>query len=138
MSVTADHVVLYDADCGFCKCMMAVVLACDRRRRVRPVAIQSPFGQQLLHGLPPVQQLASWHLVTPDGERASGGAAIPILLGILPAGRVTEPIASRMPSALDYGYRWVAANRVALSRPIPVELKRRASRAVARAERSID
>jgi predicted DCC family thiol-disulfide oxidoreductase YuxK len=134
MSLTADHTVLYDADCGFCKCMMAVALVCDRGKRVRPLAIQSGSGQQLLHGLPSVVQLASWHLVTPDGTRSSGGAAIPPLLGILPCGRLTRPVALRLPRALDHGYRWVARNRVALSRPIPAELKRRASRAVARVE----
>jgi predicted DCC family thiol-disulfide oxidoreductase YuxK len=138
MGLTADHTVLYDAHCGFCKCMMAIVLASDRRGRVHPLAIQSDTGQQLLHDLPSVEQLASWHLITPDGTRSSGGAAIPALLGILPGGRLTQPVLSRAPRALDRAYRWVARNRVELSRPIPTELKRRASRAVTRAELAPD
>jgi predicted DCC family thiol-disulfide oxidoreductase YuxK len=137
VSLIADHTVLYDADCGFCKCMMAVVLACDRRSRVRPLAIQSGPGQQMLHELPSVVQLASWHVVAPDGTRWSGGAAIPPLLRILPFGRLTRRVALRFPRALDHGYEWVARNRVALSRPIPAELKLRASRSVARAEETV-
>jgi predicted DCC family thiol-disulfide oxidoreductase YuxK len=134
MSLSADHIVLYDADCGFCKCMMAIVLASDRGRRVRPLAIQSDTGQQLLAELPAVKQLASWHLIIPDGTRSSGGAAIPGLLGILPAGRLTQPVLARAPRLLDRAYQWVASHRAELSRPIPAELKRRASRVVTRAE----
>jgi predicted DCC family thiol-disulfide oxidoreductase YuxK len=115
---------------------MAAVLACDRGGRVRPVAIQSAAGRELLHDLPRAEQLASWHLVTMDGARSSGGAAIPALLAILPGGRLAAPVAARMPRTLDRGYRWVARNRVILSRPVPAALKRRASRAVARAERA--
>lgn len=134
MSPTADHIVLYDADCGFCKCMMAVVLAADRGQRVRPRAIQSDAGRQLLDGLSSVEQLASWHLLTPEGTRFSGGTAIPALAGILPGGGLTQPLLSRMPTTLDRAYRWVAHHRVGLSRAIPAELKRRAGRSVARAE----
>jgi predicted DCC family thiol-disulfide oxidoreductase YuxK len=132
---TPDHTVLYDGDCGFCKCLMALVLAADRDARLAPAAIQSPVGERLLADLPEAERLASWHLVTPAGARSSGGAAIPTLLALLPGARLTAPVARRIPGSLDRGYRWVARHRVTLSRPIPRALKRRAAAAVARAER---
>ena len=63
---------LYDRDCGFCRFSVAVVLAWDRRGRLRPVAIQSDEGQQLLAALPEADRLASAHVVEPDGALRSG------------------------------------------------------------------
>jgi hypothetical protein len=36
------HIVLYDADCGFCKPAVRWLLRLDRRRCLRPIAIQAP------------------------------------------------------------------------------------------------
>ncbi len=51
--------VLYDVDCGFCRWTMARVLAWDRRRRLRPVAIQDAEGEALLARLDPAARLES-------------------------------------------------------------------------------
>src|ERR671914_515493 len=75
---------LYDADCGFCRVCVALVLAWDRRRRLRPVALQSEEAEGLLAQMPEEERMASWHLARPDGEVQSAGAAFPPLLRELP------------------------------------------------------
>src|SRR3954471_11521622 len=67
--------ILYDADCGFCKWCLAQVLRLDRERRLRPVALQSPEAEALLPGMDAEERMASWHLVMPDGQVSSAGAA---------------------------------------------------------------
>ena len=74
-SRSSPAALLYDEDCGFCKWSLNKVLFLDRRHRLRPVAIQSKEGQQLLAPIDPAVRLDSWHLAGPDGEVHSGGAA---------------------------------------------------------------
>ena len=90
---------------------MAKVLAWDRHRRVRPVALQDPQGAALLRGMSEEERMASWHLVTPDGRVLSAGGAVPALLQLLPAGGPAAALAAAMPAATDRGYRWVADHR---------------------------
>ena len=52
------------------------------------------------------------------------------VLRLLPAGRWLAGLADRIPGTTDRGYEWVAANRVGLSRLVPVSLKDRADRLV--------
>ncbi len=118
--------VLYDGECGFCKWLLAGLLRWDRARRLRPVPLQSGSAAALLADLGEEQRFASWHLVAPDGARLSGGAALPALLRLLPGGRAPAAVLARFPGLTDRGYRWVAAHRVVLSRPVPAGLKRRA------------
>jgi predicted DCC family thiol-disulfide oxidoreductase YuxK len=59
-------VVLYDRDCGFCRWSADRILAWDRARRLRAVAIQSVEGARLLAALDPDARLGSWHL--PGGQ----------------------------------------------------------------------
>jgi predicted DCC family thiol-disulfide oxidoreductase YuxK len=118
--------ILYDADCGFCRWSLAKLLAWDRRRRVRPVAIQSAEGQQLLNDLSEGQRLSSWHLVGPDGRRHSAGAASSPLLRTLSGGAPLAALLERFPSATEGAYAWVAANRGRLGRLIPAGATRRA------------
>lgn len=108
------HVVLYDADCGFCKWSLDKVLAWDRRGRLKPVAIQSEEGGALLGGMPAEQRLASWHLATPGGRLESAGAAIPPLLRLLPGGRPLATVLGLFPRTTDRAYRWVADHRTAI------------------------
>src|SRR3954471_5073600 len=68
---------LYDRDCGFCRWCLGKVLGWDRRRSIRPVAIQSEEGERLLAGLPEDERVSSWHLVDGDGTVRSAGAAFP-------------------------------------------------------------
>jgi predicted DCC family thiol-disulfide oxidoreductase YuxK len=124
--------VLYDDDCGFCKRLLSKFLAWDRRGLLRPVALQDPEADRLLGEMAEERKMASWHLVTPDGEVRSGGAAIAPLLRLLPGGAAPAWIVDRIPTLTDRSYRWVAANRTALSRRLPrwEAGKRRAERRI--------
>ena len=61
-------------------------------------------------------RLASWHLLTPDGRRYSGGAATAPLARLLPAGAPVAVFAETFPRTTDRVYRWVARHRDALGR----------------------
>ncbi len=119
--------ILYDGDCGFCRATLGLLLTWDRRRRFRPVAIQSDEGARLLEGMPEEQRLASAHAVMPgaSGPVSAGAAAAPVLRE-LPAGEPVATLAERLPSATDRAYRWVADHRTSLSRMVPGALKQRA------------
>jgi predicted DCC family thiol-disulfide oxidoreductase YuxK len=116
-----DHVILYDRDCGFCKWSLNRVLGWDRRRRLRPVAIQSAEGQELLAPIEPDQRLDSWHLVTPSGELLSAGAATAPLAALLPGGRPLAAAFRAFPRATDRAYRWVADHRGKLARVLRID-----------------
>jgi predicted DCC family thiol-disulfide oxidoreductase YuxK len=111
-------IVLYDAECGFCRWALARILAWDRQDRLRPVPIQGSEGGRLLADLPEERRLASWHLVTGDGRRYSAGAAIPPLMRMLPGGGPIATLASRFPRATEWLYQAVAARRGAFGRAL--------------------
>ncbi len=111
-----DHIVLYDADCGFCKRSLRRLLDRDRDHRLRSVAIQDPEADRLLAGIDPQQRLSSWHLAEPDGTVHSGGEALIVVLRLLPRGHRLAAMFARFPRATDAGYRWVARNRATISR----------------------
>ena len=117
----ASHVILYDSDCGFCKWSLDKILLWDRRGRLRPVAIQSPEGQELLAGVDPAARLDSWHLVGPGGELSSAGAGAAPLAQVLPAGRPLAFLFDRFPRTTDRAYRWVAGHRDRLARLVGVD-----------------
>jgi predicted DCC family thiol-disulfide oxidoreductase YuxK len=127
----ADTKLLYDRDCGFCRWCLGKVLAWDRGRRLRPVAIQSEEADRLLAGMPEEERLASWHLVDADGRVRSAGAAFPELLRLLPAGGPLAALTARAPSATDRAYRWVAGNRSRWGKLVTDGAKRRADRRIA-------
>jgi predicted DCC family thiol-disulfide oxidoreductase YuxK len=127
-----DHVVIYDGDCGLCRTLLALLLRADTRRRLRPVALDTPEADRLLHDLTDEQRHNSWHLVAPDGSRTSAGAAAPVLLALLPGGAVPAALLDRAPRATERGYRLVADNRSRLGPLIPETVKRRATELVAR------
>ena len=112
-------VVLYDDDCGFCKRLRSKFLAWDRRGLLRPIALQDPEADRLLGEMDDERKMASWHLVTPDGEVRSGGAAVAPLLRLLPGGAAPAWVVDRIPTLIDRAYRWVASNRTELSRRWP-------------------
>lgn len=111
MSEDERLVVLYDQDCGFCKWSLNKILAWDRRRRLRPVAIQSEEGQRLLDGVPESRRLESWHAVRPGGQVLSGGYAAPAITERLPCGSPLTFVFRRFPRTTDRCYSWVASNR---------------------------
>jgi predicted DCC family thiol-disulfide oxidoreductase YuxK len=127
-----EWLVLYDADCGFCRWSLARLLWLDRAHRLRPVALGTAQADALLHDMPEDQRAASWHLVSPTGERASAGAAAPPLLRLLPAGRIPASVLATAPGFTERAYRWIAAHRSSLSRAIPSSAKLRADAQIAR------
>ena len=108
--------VLFDADCGFCRRSLCAILAWDRRRRLRAVALQSPEADELLRGMDPERKMSTWHLVTPDGRISSGGEAVPHLARLLPGGAPIARLTSAFPGTTDRLYRWVAEHRGRLGR----------------------
>jgi hypothetical protein len=52
-------VVLYDADCGFCKWLLAGLLRWDRAVRLRPIAQQRPEADDVLANLAPAERMAA-------------------------------------------------------------------------------
>jgi predicted DCC family thiol-disulfide oxidoreductase YuxK len=104
-------VVLYDTDCGFCKWTLDKILAWDRRRRLRPVPIQSEEGARLLADVQRSKWLESWHLVLPSGEVRSAGKGLAPLAEMLPGGRPLAILFRRFPRITDSAYKYVAANR---------------------------
>ena len=121
-----QSVVLYDWDCNFCMVIAAAILDWDRRDRLRAVAIQDEEGQRLLPGLTPEQRLESFHVVEPDGTVLSGGAALPRLCELLPGALPLKLAFEAIPRVTDSGYRWVARNRITLSKGVPGGLKAKA------------
>jgi predicted DCC family thiol-disulfide oxidoreductase YuxK len=59
---------IHDSDCGFCRWLLATVLAWDRWGRPLPVALETEDADRLLAGMPNERQMASWHLVDADGR----------------------------------------------------------------------
>jgi predicted DCC family thiol-disulfide oxidoreductase YuxK len=129
-------VLLYDADCGFCRWAVAQVLRRDRAIRLRPVGIQSEEGERLLAVLDPAERLASWHLLTADGCLYSAGAAAVPLLRLLPGGQLGVRLFSLSPGLADRVYRWVARHRAGFGRFVPSGAKRRAFKELERRERA--
>jgi predicted DCC family thiol-disulfide oxidoreductase YuxK len=127
----ARATVLYDADCGFCRWSLAKLLRWDRRRALRPVALQDPEAAAALPGMSEEERLASWHLLDADGEVRSGGAALPGLLRLLPGGTPLAALAERAPGLRDCGYRWVAGHRSWFGRLISERAKLRADLRIA-------
>jgi predicted DCC family thiol-disulfide oxidoreductase YuxK len=103
-------VILYDADCGFCRWAVDRVLAWDRAGKLRPVPLQGPEADRLLPGMSEEARMASWHLVL-DGRVYSGGAVAAPLLRLLPGGRPLAPAVAAFPGLSDRAYRLVARNR---------------------------
>jgi predicted DCC family thiol-disulfide oxidoreductase YuxK len=117
----APHWILYDRDCGFCKWSLDLILAWDRRGRLRPVAIQSPEGARLLAEVPEERRLESWHLVEPGGGVRSAGAAAAPLARLLPGGRPLAALFRAFPRTTEHAYRAVARNRGRLARLLRID-----------------
>ena len=111
---------LYDADCGLCKFVVARVLELDRARRLRPVALQDPRAAGLLPGLDAEERLRSFHLVDSAGAVHSAGDGLAELV---------RPL-RRFPRLSSWLYWLVAGNRDRLGRFIPGFARRQADRRI--------
>ncbi len=118
---------LYDADCGFCRVCVAVLLVKDRHHRMRTVALQGPRAAPLLPGLDGAARMASWHLVAPDGRAWSAGAALAPALRLLPGGTPAARLAERFPRVVDHVYWFAVRHRGRLGRAIPERVETWAS-----------
>jgi predicted DCC family thiol-disulfide oxidoreductase YuxK len=94
---------VYDADCGFCKWIVSVLVGWDRRGRLEPRGVQG---------------IDAVGLIAPDGERYSAGAALAPLLRLLPGGAVPARLLDRFPGVTNRAYDWVAGNRSKLSKVV--------------------
>jgi predicted DCC family thiol-disulfide oxidoreductase YuxK len=127
----APVTLLYDSDCGFCRWSLGKVLAWDRRRRIRPLSLQSKEAERLLAGMSEEARMGSWHLVDDAGAVHSAGAGIAPLLRLLPGGSPLAALAARVPRAMERGYRWVAGRRSLWGKLVTDGAKRRADRRIA-------
>jgi predicted DCC family thiol-disulfide oxidoreductase YuxK len=123
-------ILIYDSDCGFCRWCLGKVLAWDRRRAVRPVALGTEEADRLLGEMPKERQRSSWHLVDEAGVH-SAGAGFPPLLRLLPGGGPLAAATGRLPGATDSAYRFVSGNRSIWGKLVTGGAKRRADRRIA-------
>lgn len=139
----ARAVVLYDAECGFCRWALGVLLRWDRRGRLRPMALQSAEAGRLLRGTSVEERMGSLHVVEGGvggaagvgdaaGDVASAGAALVALARVLPGGAVLAAVGERAPGAVELGYRLVAGHRSGLGRLVTAGARRRADAVIAR------
>lgn len=108
--------VLYDGDCGLCRWSADRLRRRDRHGRLRFVALQAPEARDLLPGLSDHARFASWHVLDRAGDVRSAGAAVPVVLRLLPGGRPLAAVAARFPRATERAYRVIADRRDLLGR----------------------
>jgi predicted DCC family thiol-disulfide oxidoreductase YuxK len=124
-------ILVYDRDCGFCRWCLGKVLAWDRRRAVRPVALGTPEANRLLADVPAAERPKSWHLVDEDGTVHSAGAGFEPLFRLLPGGGPFAAAAARLPGATQRGYGFVSGNRSIWGKFVTDGAKRRADERIA-------
>ena len=101
---------------------MDKILWWDRRKRLRPIPLQSAEADTLLPpGMDPQARMASWHVVTDDGRVYSAGAAAPPLFRLLPWGRPVAAVAATFPRITQAVYRWVTNHRDGLAKLVGVK-----------------
>lgn len=111
--------VFYDGECGFCKVCVTLLLLWDRSRRLRPLPIQDPEGQQLLASVPEGERLLSAHVRTEEGVVLSGADGAPALLRQLPGGRPLAALTSAVMPLTRLVYRLVTGARPAIGSILP-------------------
>jgi predicted DCC family thiol-disulfide oxidoreductase YuxK len=126
----SELLVVYDRNCGFCRCVVAALLLWDRRR-----ALSAAAYQDVRHWLGPhgsEEHPGSWYAITErDRNVLAGGAAFPALFGRLPGGRPLAWLTRRFPHATESAYQVVAGNRSLFGRVLPRGCVKRADRVIA-------
>jgi predicted DCC family thiol-disulfide oxidoreductase YuxK len=110
--VSSRAVLLYDADCRFCRFVVRTLVRLDRNERVAFLSLGEPQAPMLLPGFSVSDRAASIHLVAPDGQTLSRGAAL---------ARLLEELGLPAPAArlLGHVYGPVASRRSVLGRVVP-------------------
>jgi predicted DCC family thiol-disulfide oxidoreductase YuxK len=121
LSGAAQSVLLYDADCSFCRWSLDKILAWDRAQRLRPVPIQGEEGSRLLAPIARDARLDSWHLIGSDGRLFSAGAAAQPLARLLPGGRPLAALFAAFPGVTERAYQLVARHRDDLARLLRID-----------------
>jgi predicted DCC family thiol-disulfide oxidoreductase YuxK len=130
---TSKATLFYDADCVLCRWTAAKVGAWDRRGRVRLVPLQNGAeSDRLLGPMDRERRMASWHLVTCEGDVRSAGRGFAPLLRLLPGGAPLAWLAARAQPLTDALYVLVARHRSALGRLLTQGARRRADEALRR------
>jgi predicted DCC family thiol-disulfide oxidoreductase YuxK len=110
----------YDADCRLCRWAVAKILAWDRARAIRFVALQDRAeAERLLSPMDEETRMTSWHLVTSEGRVHSAGKGVAPLLRLLPGGGPPARVAAAAQPLTDRLYDFVAARRAAFGRLVP-------------------
>jgi predicted DCC family thiol-disulfide oxidoreductase YuxK len=102
-------VVLYDADCRFCRFAARTIERLDRRGRLALLPLGDSEAEPLLAEVPAGERLSSLRFAEPDGRLLSRGAAV-------------RAVAARLgfwPAGLDRAYDAIAARRGRLGRLVP-------------------
>jgi predicted DCC family thiol-disulfide oxidoreductase YuxK len=113
------HLILYDRDCGLCRFSLGLVLRWDRRRLLRPLALQDPRAVRALAPMGERERMASWHLIAPDGSVSSAGAAAPPLLRLVPFGAPLAALTAALPGPTQAVYAVIACHRGAVGGRLP-------------------
>ncbi len=116
--MTKQLTVLYDEGCGFCT---AVAGRLAKRDGIVAAEIGSATGDDALHGLSRDERYSSFHVVDGSGQVSSAGDALTVLLGALPADRLTSLLARRFPRATAAVFRQAARRRQLLGRLFRVD-----------------
>ena len=107
----SEAVILYDADCGFCRWAVDKLLVWDRAGKLRPTALQGPEADRLL---PRAEQRGENGILAPRGRRKPSTLAAPLRRrssASFPAAGRLPPSVAAFPGLSDRAYRLVARNR---------------------------
>ncbi len=102
-------VVLYDADCRFCRFAARSVERLDRRGRLALLPLGDAEAAPLLAGVPVGERFSSLRLAEPDGRLLARGAAVRAVLVQLGA----------RSGGLERAYDFVANRRGRFGRLVP-------------------
>lgn len=112
---TRAATLVFDADCGVCRVVVALVLRLDRERRITPVALQSALGTGITEPVSPELRGMSWHVLV-DGVLSSDAAVVAAVGDWVRCGRPMAFIARRAPRLSRAVYFTISKRRAWLGK----------------------
>lgn len=109
MDPARGPVLIYDAQCRFCRRWVARLKRWDRADRIALLSLRDPAAPALAGRSREALGQAA-HLIREDGTVFAGAWAVREALGYLPGGRLLRAL-THIPGVMtlaDRGYRWVA------------------------------